>query len=102
MVVNNIKFSNESAAIYHTEKHYEEFPPSQKTRENKFNNYWQSAIETIKKSQNVTSSYDQISGSRSFTFKHIYNEQGVEYKIQTIVSISEDGTADIKTYFNFK
>ena len=47
----NLKFSNESAAIYHTEKHYNEFPPSQKISENKFNNYWQSAIETIKKSQ---------------------------------------------------
>ena len=47
----NLKFGNESAAIYHTEKHYNEFPPSHKTEDNKFNNYWQSAIETIKKSQ---------------------------------------------------
>ena len=102
MVANNLKFSNESAAIYHTEKHYKEFPSNHKTGENKFNNYWQSAIETIKRSSNITSSYEQLNNSRSFIFKHIYKEGDDTYQLQTIVSVSQDGTVDIRTYFNFK
>lgn len=95
----NLKFGNESAAIYHTEKHYEEFPPSHKTQGNKFNNYWQSAIETIKKSTDVESSYNQLSGGRSFVFNHTYEEGGVTYGIKTIVNVSSDGLVKIATYF---
>lgn len=101
LVANCLKFSNKSAAAYHTEKHYNEFPPSHKKEDNRFNNYWQSAIETIKKSTNVTSFYDQLSGSRSFIFKHIYEEGGKPYQLQTIVGVSQDGTVNIRTYFNF-
>lgn len=97
----NLKFADESAAAYHTEKHYDEFPPSHKTEDNKFNNYWQSAIETVKKSTNVTSSYEQLSGSQSFVFKHIYQEGDDIYQLQTIVGISQDGTTNIRTYFSF-
>ena len=99
MVANNLKFSNELAAIYHTEKHYGEFPPSHKTEENKFNNYWQSAIETIKNSQNVTSSYDQLNGSHSFVSNHTYKEEGIIYGIKTIVNVSSEGVVKIVTYF---
>lgn len=95
----NLNFDDESAAIYHTEKHYDEFPPSHKTGENKFGSYWQSAIETIKKSQNVTTSYDQLSGNRSFVFNHTYKEKDVNYSLKTIVNVSPEGIVKIATYF---
>lgn len=99
---NNFKFGDESAAIYHTEKHYEELPPSRQNGENRFDSYWQSSIETIKKSTNIISSYDQLSGSRAFVFKHIYEEGGKPYQLQTIVGVSKDGIVNIRTYFSLK
>ena len=98
----NLKFSDKSAAIYHVEKHYEEFPPSHKKANIRFNNYWQSSVETIKKSTNVTSFYDQLTGNRSFIFKHTYEEQSKPYYLQTIVNVSRNGIVEIRTYFNFK
>ena len=97
----SLKFGDESAAAYHTEKHYNEFPLSQKTANNQFDNYWKSSIETIKKSDSkkVISSYNQ-SGGRTFIFQHTYEEQGVSYPLQTIVGVSEDGTVNIRTYFS--
>ena len=97
-VADEIKFGDESAAAYHTEKHYGELPPSHQEGNNLFNDYWQSAIRTIKKSTEITSSYNQ-NGSRSFVFKHTYNEENEIYSLKTIVGVFIDGTAKILTYF---
>ena len=79
-------------------KHYEELPPSHKNGSNQFDDYYQSAIKTIKKSTEVNSSYSQ-NGNRFFIFKIVYDESEKSYNMQTIVGISPEGKATILTYF---
>ena len=96
-LADNLKFGNESAAAYHSIKHYEELPPSHFQDNNEFNNYWKSAIQTIKKSTDVESSFNQ-NGSRSFVFKITYNEVE-QYDLQAIVNVDRSGKVIILTYF---
>ena len=99
-VANELKFASESAATYHALKHYNELPLSHQDRyATKFENYYQSAIQTIKESSEIVSSYNQ-NGNRSFIFKAIYSEGKKTYKLQSIVSLSPNGNAKILTYFS--
>ena len=75
-----------------------ELPPSHQEGNNLFNDYWQSAIKTIKNSTEVASSYNQ-NGNRSFVFKHTYIEGGQNISLKAIVGVSSNGTTNILTYF---
>ena len=97
VIADSLKFSNESAAAYHTLKHYDELPPSHRNDSNQFDSYYQSAIKTIKESTEVNSSYSQ-NGNLSLIFKATYVE-GKTYELQTIVGVSPEGKASILTYF---
>ena len=99
-IADELKFSSESAATYHALKHYKEQPPSHVGRySTKFEDYYQSAIETIKKSTEIIPGYNQ-NGDRTFKFISSYSD--LDYKLQVIVSVSPQGEGRILTYFQFK
>ncbi|MGF1490242.1 MAG: hypothetical protein ACFBSE_24390, partial [Prochloraceae cyanobacterium] len=97
-IADSLKFGSESAAAYHAMKHYDEIPPTHQRGSNHFDDYYQSAIKTIKESTEVNSSYSQ-NGNLSLIFKATYVEGEDVYKLQTIVGVSLEGKAAILTYF---
>ena len=98
-IADELKFSSESAATYHALKHYNELPPSHLGRySTEFDDYYQSAIQTIKQSTEIRPGYNQ-NGDRTFKFTTTYDEERKIYKLQAIVRVSSEDKANILTYF---
>lgn len=87
---------SETAAIYHTHKHYRELPEARKTKP-EFNAYFKAAQDTIQNSAQspaqVESSAMQRGGMMSYAFK--LSEGGQE--MTAIVFVSDDGGVFLAT-----
>jgi hypothetical protein len=95
-----LRFSSESAGVYHVEKHYEsEFPPNErKTPGNDVDKYLAGASETVKIPDNVRINIDQA-GNRSIAFERkIIGTNDKILKGLAIVKISPNGEVTLATY----
>ena len=96
--LDDVKFSSESTAVYHAEKHYQELPPSHRQGDGQINNYLNSASQTIKSADKVDASFDQ-DGNEVFVFRKSYTEGKNTVKLQAIVKVTPDGKVILATYF---
>ena len=95
--LDDVKFSSESTAVYHAEKHYKELPPSHRQGDGQINNYLNSASETIKSADKVDASFDQ-NGNEVFVFRKSYTEADETFKLKAIVKVTPDGKVILATY----
>ena len=99
--VPEMRFSSESAAAYHVDKHVGELPPSEAPRSStppaRVTAYLGSATETVH-TGTVTAGVNQ-DGTRTLTFVRTVSEGGQTYTLQAIVVLTDDGNAFLATYF---
>jgi hypothetical protein len=94
-----VTLGSESAAAYHTAKHYPDLPPSEQ-KGKPFADYMASAQATI---QNPTKPVappvsTQEGAARSFVFIRELTEGGKTYKMMAIVVVTNDGKVVLATY----
>ncbi|MGH2898118.1 MAG: hypothetical protein ACRDMZ_05540, partial [Solirubrobacteraceae bacterium] len=100
--VPEMRFSSESAAAYHVDKHVGELPPSEAPASSspaaRVTAYLASATETVHTGA-VTSGVNQ-DGTRTLTFTRTVAEGSQSYTMQAIVVLTDDGHAFLATYFS--
>jgi len=95
--LDDVKFSSESTAVYHAEKHYQELPLSHRQGDGQINNYLNSASKTIKSADKVDASFDQY-GNEVFVFHKSYTEGEKPAKLKAIVKVTPDGKIILASY----
>ena len=94
-----IKFSTESSAAYHVEKHIDDLPPSEAnltTPATRVQSYLESAAKTVKTGTAVTGANQD--GTPTVAFTRTVTENHKAYTLTARVFLTEDGNAFLATY----
>lgn len=101
-IADRISFGTESAAVYHTRKHFSEIAGSREIIRNGNNqileaeSYLISARKTIKEGNLVSSARSLDGQGRTFIFERVLDDGT---KISAFVSVKDSGEAQLLTYF---
>jgi hypothetical protein len=96
------RFSRESSAVYHVQKHYDkEFPQSERLRAgNDVDNYLASASETIRNPMREPTVVIDQQGNRTLVFqRQVIDDRGKPRIAKAFVSVSPDGQMSLASYF---
>jgi hypothetical protein len=97
-----VRFSRESSAVYHVQKHYDkEFPQSERLRAgNDVDNYLASASETIRNPMHEPTVIIDQQGNRTLVFqREVMNDKGKICIAKAFVRVSRDGQMSLASYF---
>jgi hypothetical protein len=92
-----VRFSSESAAVYHVQKHTRELPPSERPAARSEGQSYLDSLRLTIQTGDVRVSTPQT-GGRSITFVRVIDEGGQRYTMRAIVYVGMDGNVVMATY----